>query len=96
MEVGNAAYQRGGFPTLVTVHLTDDTRLAHLVETPTGGPGRELSNSDVLDRFTNLVDGLMPDGRARRLSDLVLSLGEQDSLEPLLHILGEPVENALG
>lgn len=84
-----------GYTTRVTVQFTDGTSAVNLVEMPTGGPGRELSNEEIVDKFTSLVGGLVPEGRAGRLRDLILNLEKQDSLEPLLSILGEPAKNAL-
>ena len=84
-----------GYTTRVTVHFTDGTTLVNLVEMPTGGPGRELSNDEIVQKFTGLVTGLIPVGRAQDLQDLVLHLDDQDTLEPLLRILEEPVKKAL-
>ena len=66
----------------VTVTLVDGSELVNEVAVASGSSGRPLTDAQLLDKFTALVEPVLP-GRAARLAEAALSLGEGSSIADL-------------
>jgi hypothetical protein len=74
-----------GGPSEVTVVLKDGASLAASVEANVPVPDSGLAGqwSQLVSKFTGLVDPVLGAGRSRRLIDLVGDLASMDSIVPL-------------
>jgi len=71
----------------VAVHLTDGTVLEETVEAPRGSEKSFASADEVLAKFLKLTAPRMPQAKAHRVADMVLSLDALGKIGPLIREL---------
>lgn len=83
-----------GYTTRLTVTRQDGSVQQELVEIPTGGVGRALTDDAVVSKFESLTRTVMTADRSAKIRDLVLTLEDRPMTE-LLNLLRPAVTNAL-
>ncbi|MGE2737435.1 MmgE/PrpD family protein [Mycolicibacterium vaccae] len=83
------------FQTHLTLTFTDGSTETASVIAPHGNPADPLTNDEVVGKFHNLVQPVMPADRAAAIRRTVLALPEADDVAPLVDLLSGPVGRAL-
>ena len=83
------------FQTHLTLTFTDGSIETASMIAPHGNPSDPVTDDEIVDKFHNLVEPVMPGDRADAIERAVLALPDADDVAPLVELLSGPVGRAL-